>query len=124
MYRVNLFYIHTYTASVFKVANLKLLFLSYINNLSLFFEQRQNFIMSVLKFTVCSLPALTLQLAHAPAHQYLDFVFQDGKFQILNMHISWRNLIVTHEHHVQERVLTYIYKLESLEVLMCLQQQE
>lgn len=77
-----------------------------------------------MKFTVCSLPALTLQLAHAPAHQYLDFVFQDGKFQILNTHISWRNLIVTHERHVQERALTYIYKLESLEVLMCLQQQE
>ena len=43
--------------------------------------------MPVMKFTAWFLPAVALQLAHAPAHQSLEFVFQVGKCEILNIYI-------------------------------------
>lgn len=43
-----------------------------------------------------SLPALTLELDYAPAHQFLKNILSADKFEILKIHISWRNLVVLH----------------------------
>lgn len=57
-----------------------------------------------MKSIMWSLPALTLELDHAPAHQSLKIVLSADKLEKLNVHISWRNLInsVTCESQIQE----------------------